>query len=211
MRRDEPSPPVERPALLESALASEPVEQFRRWYAEARAAGGPEPDAMALATVGADGRPSARMVLLRGFDVDGFAFYTNFESRKGRDLSANPRAALLFHWPLLDRQVRIEGAVERLTDVQSDAYFAQRPLGSRIAAWASAQSRVIENRAALEREVERRTKEFRHHEIPRPPFWGGFRVRPETVEFWQSRLHRLHDRLRYRASGKGWVIERLAP
>jgi pyridoxamine 5'-phosphate oxidase len=211
MRRDDPSPPVDRPALLENAVASDPVEQFRRWYAEAHAAGGPEPDAMTLATVGADGRPSARVVLLRGFDADGFAFFTNFESRKGSELAGNPRAALVFHWPLLDRQVRIEGAVERLTDAQSDAYFGRRPLGSRIAAWASPQSRVIESREALEREVERRTREFRHHAIPRPPFWGGFRVRPETVEFWQSRLHRLHDRLRYRATGDRWTIERLAP
>ena len=211
MPRDESPAPVDRPALLESALASDPIEQFRRWYAEARAAGGPEPDAMALATAGPQGSPSARMVLLRGFDADGFAFYTNFESRKGGELAANPRAALLFHWPLLDRQVRIEGAVERLTDAQSDAYFNQRPLGSRIAAWASPQSRVIENRDALEREVERRTREFRHHAIPRPPFWGGFRVRPERIEFWQGRLHRLHDRLRYRATDGGWTIERLAP
>ena len=195
--------------LREADAADDPFEQFRAWYAEAEAAV-PVPEAVVLATATADGAPSARTVLLKGAEPDGFVFFTNYESRKGRELADNPRAALLFHWQPLGRQVRIEGAVTRVSDEQSDAYFQSRPLGARLGAWVSRQSEVIESRAALEESVE----QMRQHlgeELARPLHWGGFRVRPEVYEFWQHRDDRLHDRLRYRRDGDSWVRERLAP
>jgi len=167
------------------------------------------PEAMALASATADGRPSVRMVLLKGFDERGFTFFTGYESRQGRELEENPRAALLFYWDPLGRQVRIEGPVERVAESESDAYFTSRPRGAQISASVSPQSRVVESRARLEALAAE--LETRGDELPRPPSWGGFRVAPETYEFWQHRANRLHDRLRYRREGGRWVIERLAP
>ena len=182
------------------------------WYGEAEAAGLREPHAMTLATATREGRPSARVVLLRGFDERGFCFFTNYESRKGRELAENPAAALVFLWSELERQVRIEGTVERTSEAESESYFQSRPAGSRIGAWASPQSQVITSRAELERaqaELEAKHAEGR---IPRPPHWGGFRLRPRLIEFWQGRPSRLHDRLEYRLEdGGGWRMVRLAP
>ena len=197
------------PELREADAAADPFLQFDRWFAEAGEAA-PVPEAMVLATATPAGAPSARMVLLKDAGEDGFVFFTNYDSRKGRELAANPQAALLFHWQPLGRQVRVEGPVERLDEAASDAYFATRPLGARIGAWVSAQSQVIGSRGELEDAVET----MRQHmgaELERPPHWGGFRLRPEVFEFWQHRDDRLHDRLRYRHDGGRWVRERLAP
>jgi pyridoxamine 5'-phosphate oxidase len=203
--------PRARP-LLENDVLADPLRQFAAWLEEARAAGIRAPEAMVLATAAADGAPSARMVLLRGFDERGFVFYTSYESRKSRELDANARAALLFSWDALGRQVRIEGAVERVSREESGAYFATRPRGHQIAAWASRQSAPIGGREELEATVTELEARFAGEEVPLPPGWGGFRVGPATYEFWQHREDRLHDRLRYRGDGRGgWQLDRLAP
>jgi pyridoxamine 5'-phosphate oxidase len=197
--------------LDRSDLAPDPIEQFRDWLAAARDAGIYEPEAMTVSTIGPEGRPSARYVLLRGLDERGYCFYTNYESAKGRALAAHPYAALTFGWLEIHRSVRVEGTVERLPEAESDAYFAARPRAARIGAWASPQSEVIATREELEEAAAAVERRFADAEIPRPPHWGGFLVRPERVELWQGRAGRLHDRLRYERSGDGWRIERLAP
>jgi pyridoxamine 5'-phosphate oxidase len=198
--------------LDESALAEDPIAQFQEWYAEAEAAGITEPNAMALATVAADGTPSARMVLLRGADERGFVFYTNHGSRKAMELAGNPRAALVFYWEPLHRQVRVEGRVERVSEREARDYFATRPRGSQIAAWASRQSSALASREELEAEFQRMEREFAGSDVPLPPFWGGFRIAPVIVELWQGRANRLHDRVRYERDGGGsWRKSRLAP
>jgi len=191
-------------------VSTDPFELFGAWFEHARNAGFIEPNAMALATADGSGRPSVRTVLLRGWGRNGFTFYTNYESRKGTDIDANPRAALLFYWDRLSRQIRIEGNVVKMTAEESDAYFQSRPRGHRLGAWASSQSRTIEKHDDLEaklREVEARFP----GDVQRPPYWGGFRVEPERFEFWESRPNRLHDRLVYRRDGDLWITERLAP
>ena len=198
--------------LSESDMDADPIRQFAAWFQQALAANLPDPNAMTLATATPDGQPSARIVLLKAFDATGFTFFTNYEGRKARELTANARAALLFFWPELQRQVRIEGIVERVSEAESDDYFRSRPLGSRLGAWASAQSEVIASRDVLEERVRQAVQRFPDGEVPRPPFWGGFRVRPLSIEFWQGRPDRLHDRLRYqRVPPEGWHIERLSP
>ncbi|MBT9594712.1 MAG: pyridoxamine 5'-phosphate oxidase [Vitreoscilla sp.] len=200
----------ERAELDESASAAEPWQQFARWLDEALSAKLPEPNAMTVATVGPDGRPSTRIVLIKGFDARGIVWYTNYESRKGRELAGHPFAALQFHWVELERVVRIEGQVERVSAEESDAYYRSRPLDSRLGAWASPQSQVISSRAVL---VANAAKAAMQHGLnpPRPPHWGGYRLEPEAWEFWQGRPSRLHDRLRYRLDAGQWVRERLAP
>jgi pyridoxamine 5'-phosphate oxidase len=196
--------------LDEAASDADPMRQFASWLEQAIAARLPEPNAMTLATVGEGGRPSTRIVLLKDYDERGLVWYTNYESRKGRELAAHPAAALQFHWVELERVVRIEGTVEKVTEAESDAYFATRPLDSRIGAWASPQSQVIGSRAVLVANAARYGARFML-KPPRPPHWGGFRLLPEAWEFWQGRKSRLHDRLRYRLDAGGWVRERLAP
>lgn len=200
----------ERDSLDEAAAAPEPLRQFEKWFGEAVAAKVPEPNAMTLATVGPDGRPSTRIVLVKGFDAAGIVFYTNYSSRKARELTAHPVAALQFHWVELQRVVRIEGRVERTSTQESDEYFATRPLDSRIGAWASPQSEVIANRGVLVANAARATARY-GLKPPRPEHWGGYRLVPDVWEFWQGRPSRLHDRLRYRLKDGTWLRERLAP
>jgi len=203
----------ERAELDESTSDADPLRQFERWLREALAAQLPEPNAMTLATVGDGGRPSTRVVLIKGCDARGLVWYTNYQSRKGRDLATMPFAALQFHWVELERVVRIEGRVERVSDAESDAYFKTRPLDSRIGAWASPQSEVISSRAVLVAQAAKFAARYALNP-PRPPHWGGYRLVPERWEFWQGRRSRLHDRLRYRlagAAGNQWLRERLAP
>ena len=205
-----------RETLDESNVAPDPFRQFEHWFSEAVKAQVPEPNAMSLATVDANGRPAARVVLLKGFDEAGFVFFTNFSSRKGRELDAHGIAALLFFWPELERQVRIEGAVTRVDDAESIAYFAGRPRLSQLGAWASPQSEPIAGRQALEERFEAVKARHRdaHLPVPRPPHWGGYRLAPDVLEFWQGRPSRLHDRIRYRLSPEhpgAWTIDRLAP
>ncbi len=197
--------------LLEGDLAAEPVAQFGRWLTQAQTAGVHEPNAMVLTTVGPQGRPSARSVLLKAFDNRGFVFYTNYGSRKAAELAANPRVALLFPWYALHRQVIVEGAAERTSEAESDRYFATRPRGSQLGAWASPQSRTVVSREPLEQAYAEQVQRYEGRDVPRPPHWGGFRVVPDVVEFWQGRPDRLHDRLRYVRDGEGWRVERLAP
>lgn len=187
-----------------------PFKQFEKWFDEVLKSGFLEPNAMTVATASKDGKPSARILLLKGFDESGFMFYTNYKSRKGRDLEENPYASLLFFWDKLERQVRIEGKVQKLTKEESEAYFNTRPYKSRVGAWASPQSSVIEDRNVIVKEFLKYMLKFKIH-VPLPPIWGGYRLIPETFEFWQGRPNRLHDRVRYKKSKSGWKIERLAP
>jgi pyridoxamine 5'-phosphate oxidase len=208
LKMSDPAPPqLDR----SSAPDTGPLVLFREWLAEATQQEPNDPTAMALATVGADGQPSARMVLLKGVDEQGFVFYTNLESQKAADLAANPRASLLFHWKSLRRQVRIEGTVSGVSDPEADAYFASRPRGAQIGAWASRQSRALESRFALEKRVAEYTAKFGLGSIPRPAFWSGYRVKPHRVEFWQDRPFRLHDRLVYTRTRDGWQTDKLYP
>jgi pyridoxamine 5'-phosphate oxidase len=198
------------PPLRRSELAADPVEQFRNWYDQA-AREVPLSHAMTLATVDADGTPDARMVLLKGFGPQGFRFFTNLGSSKAAELEAVPRATLVLYWRELDRQVRIRGSVKLLSDADSDEYFASRPRDSQLGAWASPQSEPLPDRAALDRRLAEVEQRFEGGEVPRPPFWGGYALVPDEIEFWQGQLGRLHDRFRYRRRGGGWEIERLAP
>lgn len=197
--------------LLEKDLARDPFRQFEKWFQEAEAAKLVEPNAMTLATATKDGRPSARTVLLKGVDGRGFVFYTNYESRKGRELAENPRASLVFPWIALERQVVVEGSLTKLTREESAAYFHSRPRASQLGAWVSQQSSIITGRAVLEDAMKALEKKHAGAEIPLPPAWGGYRLAPESVEFWQGRRSRLHDRLRYRREAGAWIVERLAP
>jgi pyridoxamine 5'-phosphate oxidase len=198
-------------SLSETDVDADPIRQFERWFADAVSAQVPEPNAMTLATASRDGVPSARIVLLKGVDSRGFVFYTDFRSRKGAELTENPLAALTFLWKEIERQVRISGAVSRASAAESEAYFRTRPAGSRLGAWASQQSSVIANRAELEERLREVALRFPNGDVPLPPHWGGFRVVPDEIEFWQGRADRLHDRLLYRREDSGWTISRLSP
>ncbi|MFO0930222.1 MAG: pyridoxamine 5'-phosphate oxidase [Gemmataceae bacterium] len=198
--------------LREADVAADPIAQFRVWFDQAVQAGIPDPDGMTLATATPDGFPSSRIVLLKGLSDAGFVFFTSYEGRKARDLAANPRAALCFYWSQLERQVRVEGVVELTSPVESDTYWATRPRGSQVSAWASHQSDVVARREVLESRLAELETKFTGRDVPRPVMWGGYRVKPGLVEFWQGRANRLHDRLRYRRLESGtWLIERLAP
>jgi pyridoxamine 5'-phosphate oxidase len=202
--------PDQSQPLRESDVAADPLTQFADWFAQARDAGLSQPEAMALATAGAGGAPSVRMVLMKGYDERGFVFFTNYDSRKGAELRANPQAALLFHWQAFGRQVRIEGTVERVAREETEAYVRSRPRGSQLSALASPQSQVVESRQLLEESVAELAARY-PDEVPIPASWGGFRLTPKVFEFWQHRHDRLHDRLRYTPEAGGWRIERLAP
>jgi pyridoxamine 5'-phosphate oxidase len=197
--------------LVEDDVDPDPIVQFHNWFEKVIEADLHEPNAMTFATASREGGPSARIVLLKGYDERGFVFYTNYEGRKARELEANPLCALLFYWGELERQVRVEGRASRIPGEESDAYFSSRPRGSRLGAWASEQSQPVEDRNVLEERVRALEAEYEGREIPRPPFWGGYRVEPEIVEFWQGRENRLHDRIVYRRTGEGWKMERLQP
>ena len=198
--------------LRRKDLDPNPFKQFAKWYASAEAAHPKLPNSMTLATATRDGRPSARMVLLKGFDEDGFVFFTNYDSQKGRELEENPNAALVFYWASIDRQVRVEGSVTKTSREESEEYFQTRPADSRLSAWASKQSSPVSSRQVLEDEMKRLASEYQDKEIPLPPYWGGYRLVPKVIEFWQNRPGRLHDRFRYtRQSDGNWLIERLSP
>ena len=198
-------------SLSEADVDPDPIRQFDRWFADALTAQVLEPNAMTLATATRDGVPSARIVLLKGVDARGFVFFTDYRSRKGAELSENPLAALTFLWKEIERQVRIAGAVSRVSSAESESYYRSRPLGSRLGAWASHQSAVIPSRADLEQRLHEVTERFAAGDVPLPAHWGGFRVVPDEIEFWQGRTNRLHDRLRYRRDESGWALERLSP
>jgi pyridoxamine 5'-phosphate oxidase len=197
--------------LSEEAAGNEPLPLFRRWFNEAEKAGIFLPESMALATATPDGKPSVRFVLLKGYGDGGFVFFTNYGSRKASELEANPEATLIFHWAILQRQVRLEGAAERISPEDSEAYFHSRPRGSQIGAWASAQSEPLPSRRELEDRVKKYESEFRGKDIPLPPFWGGYRLKPRSIEFWQGRASRLHDRIKFVREGGGWKRIRLYP
>ena len=197
--------------LVEKDLARDPFRQFEKWFQEAQAAKIAEPNAMVLATAAKDGRPSTRTVLLKNVDGRGFVFYSNYESRKGRELEANARASLLFPWIAMERQVIVEGSVTKVAREESEAYFHSRPRASQLAAWVSAQSTIISGRRILEDSLKALEQKYAGQDVPLPPHWGGWRLMPETVEFWQGRRSRLHDRLRFRREKDGWIVERLSP
>ncbi|NJP10258.1 MAG: pyridoxamine 5'-phosphate oxidase [Leptolyngbyaceae cyanobacterium RU_5_1] len=200
-----------RQQLNEANVDPNPIQQFQHWFTQALDANIIEPNAMTLATASKKGVPSARIVLLKGVDERGFVFYTNYESRKGQELAENPQAVLVFWWDVLERQVRIEGTVEKVSDQETEDYFHSRPRTSQLGAWASNQSRIISNREVLEQYWEELTRQYQDQEIPRPPHWGGYRVVPHTIEFWQGRPSRLHDRLHYQLDNDNWLLKRLSP
>lgn len=198
-------------SLAEEDVAKSPFDQFGVWWEEAVQSKIDEVNAMALSTASLEGRPSSRIVLLKGYNEEGFVFFTNYKSDKGMQIAQNQHVSLLFFWKELERQVRVEGVADKVTDEESDAYFSSRPLGSRLGAWASPQSQKIADRHILNQELEKYTEQFKHQDVPRPPHWGGYRVKPTSIEFWQGRSSRLHDRILYELENGTWLISRLAP